>query len=317
MKDVLNEINADVKDILKLGFELTQTQNDFVPNYEDPGLTFESGRNKKAKLIETCVLYADIRNSTNLSKAKSKDIMAKLYSAFVKSVLKVAEYHGGVIRNIIGDRVMVVFPQKDCFTNAIDTAISINTVASRIINKHFTGFDFKVGIGIDYGEMMVIKAGIPKQDKERTNYKNLVWIGNPANIASKLTDVANKEISYSIIKVYYKTLRLHDGKLLYDLFPKSIELNAEEFVNLISYVEDTNISFSKGKFVKFEKTKTEVKSNPILMSQKVWEEFKKNNPERNSVKNGLWNLQNVKVPEYTGQIIGGDVYWTSIDDIKL
>ena len=138
-----------------MGFELTKTQSDYVPNHEDPGLTFEAGQTKKAKSIETCVLYADIRNSTMLSKTEPPEQMARLYTAFTKSIMTIAEYHGGVIRNIIGDRVMVLFPQKNCFQNAVDTAISINTVSNKIIDKHFSKIPFKCGIGIDYGEKLV------------------------------------------------------------------------------------------------------------------------------------------------------------------
>ena len=83
IKETLAEINEDVKDVVSLGFELSQTQGDYVPHFDDPGLTFENGQVKKAKLIETCVLYADIRKSTELSKVKSKEVMARLYTAFV------------------------------------------------------------------------------------------------------------------------------------------------------------------------------------------------------------------------------------------
>src|SRR3569832_1035057 len=123
LKEELSEINDYVKDIVSLGFELTKTQSDYVPHDDDPGFSFESGKIKRAKLIESCVLYADIRYSTQLNKTHSKEIMGRLYTAFVTSVLNIAEHHGGIARNIIGDRVMLVFPNKNCFTNAVDTAI--------------------------------------------------------------------------------------------------------------------------------------------------------------------------------------------------
>lgn len=339
LKDILTEINEDIKDIVRMGFELTQTQGDYVPNDEDPGLTFESGKTKKAKLIETCILYADIRNSTELSKTHSKEVMARLYTAFVSSVSYIAQHHGGIIRNIIGDRVMVVFPSKNCFTNAVDTAISINTIATRIIDKHFKGFDFKVGIGIDFGEMKVIKTGISKQGKERAAHKNLVWIGNAANIASKLTDVANKEIVKTVYRVTrnpnnpkawrrkggfgYLSIgpgdfeRVH-GEPLHLSTTEVVDMTPEEFANSIfQYSGDGSLSTLNGKMLKFEKKEVKVTSEPILLSQKVWEEFKKANPTRNSVVNKNWTQQTVKVKEYNGQIWGGDVYWTVMNDIKL
>ncbi len=350
LKEILTEINADVKDIVSLGFELTKTQGDYVPNAEDPGLTFESGKVKKAKLIETCILYADIRNSTELSKKYSKEIMARLYTAFVGSVSYIAHHHGGIIRNIIGDRVMVVFPSNNCFIAAVDTAISINTISAKIIDKHFKGFDFKVGIGIDFGEMKVIKAGISKQGKERSSHKNLVWIGNAANIASKLTDVANKEIIKNVYRVtkhpinpnawrrknitnpvnnYYGYGKLDYLDYAYGEFEKvpgvelylktteTVDLTMEEFANSIYPNGDGSFSISSGKMVKFEKVILKTITKPILMSQRVWEEFKKADPKRNSIVNKSWTLQDIAVKEYRGQIFGGSVIWNVIDEIKL
>lgn len=201
--DLIKEIDGVVVDVLQKEFEVTKSQGHLVPGYEDPALSFERGAKKKAKTISTCVLYADIRNSTTLSHQFSAEKMARLYTAFTKSLLLIAEHHGGVVRNIIGDRVMMVFPQKDCFKNAIEAAASINTVAHKVISKRFPELNFSCGIGIDYGEMLIVKAGIPKQEPERTNYKNLIWIGKPANIASKLTDVANKTVKKVSYKVSY------------------------------------------------------------------------------------------------------------------
>lgn len=332
IKDLLIEINADVKDILRMDFELTKTQSDYVPNHEDPGLTFESGKTKRAKTIETCVLYADIRNSTTLSRTKPKEMMARLYTAFTKSVLNIAEYHGGVVRNIIGDRVMVLFPEKNCFENAVDTAISINTVANRIINKHFIGYDFKCGIGIDYGEKLVIKAGIPKQDKERANYKNLIWISNSANIASKLTDIANKEIKQTIFKVTYNPYNWGGNLLplgIYNIYRPANSgqiyqdkvaidtLTETEFAEKLSWNDTLGVCYSGGKFLKFSKEETKTIEKPILMSDKVFAVYKHQFPQKNDIVNNFWTEQKVKIKDFSGKIYGGDVYWLPADEITF
>lgn len=336
LRDILTEINEDVKDIVRMGFELTQTQGDYVPNDEDPGLTFESGKAKKAKLIETCILYADIRNSTELSKTHSKEVMARLYTAFVSSVSYIAHHHGGIIRNIIGDRVMVVFPSRNCFTNAVYTAISINTLSTRIIDKHFKGFDFKVGIGIDYGEMKVIKTGISKQGKERAAHKNLVWIGNAANIASKLTDCANKEIVKTVFKVTRNpnnprawrkknpfgigpgnSERVH-GENLYLSTIEVIDMTPEEFANSIfQFSGDGSLSTLNGKMLMFEKKEVKTTCAAILMTQIVWQEYAKANPKRNDVTDKMWSYQNANVKEYTGKIIGSSITWSVINEIAI
>ena len=200
-KDNLQSISDAIKDIISTNFTF-DTYCINVPHYDDSGLTFESGETKKGKMIKTCVLFVDIRNSVALNKKYNVEAMGQLYTSFVKSALWCANYHHGLVRNIIGDRVMIVFPPKNCFTNAIECAISINTISSKIIRRYCD--DFKCGIGIDYGEMYVHKTGIIKQGKEASSYKNLIWIGRPANIASRLTDIANKELSETIFRVTRK-----------------------------------------------------------------------------------------------------------------
>lgn len=323
IKDVLIEINEDVKDIINLGFELTKVQSDYVPHPDDQGLSFESGRVKRAKLIETCVLYADIRNSTLLSQEHSKEVMARLYSAFTSSMIYVAQHHGGIVRNIIGDRVMIVFPPKDCFTKAINTAISINTVASRIMDKHFKGFNFKVGIGIDYGEMKVIKAGITKQGKERATHKNLVWIGNAANIASKLTDVANKNMVKDIFKVTKQVIKLRRPDSTGSIFPfgppsgiisqETIEVSKDDFLTNLKINSNGDLIYGISRCFGFEKVTNSVHSKPILISQRVWEEYSKLNSK--DIKDGHWEIQNVAIKEYTGQIWGANLVWTVSEEI--
>jgi len=138
--------------------------------------------------------------------------MAKLYSSFVRSMIKAAEYYNGKVRNIVGDRVMVVYDTDDCYSNAVNTAILMNTISQKIINKRFKNNAFTCGIGIDYGKMMVTKCGTIKQGSENANYKSLVWLGKPANIASKLTDAANKPAtSYTKqglrVGYYYKYIK--------------------------------------------------------------------------------------------------------------
>jgi adenylate cyclase len=338
LKDLFSEINTSVRDILAMDFELTKTQSEYVPNHEDPGLTFDRGKTKKAKTIETCVLYADIRNSTMLSKQLPFKEMAKVYSIFTKSVMTIAEFYGGVVRNIIGDRVMVVFPQKNCFENAVDTAIAINTASSKIIAKHCDGITFSCGIGIDYGQKLVVKAGIPKHDPERSNYKNLIWISDSANIASKLTDIANKEIVQKMFRVTYNPInwmrfsglsgllaRFGGSRLqpnvrepLYFSHQETKEITAEDFADKISMLDSGSYYFSDGDLKQFTKFEKKVKAAPILITEKVFEEYRKLNPQREAISKGWWSTQNVTIKEYTGKVYGANlVFQSTIDQLGI
>jgi len=329
----LQEINDDIKDIINTKFEFTVTNTGKVPNFDDPSLTFETNQTKKGKTIETCVLYIDIRSSTDLSNQHQKETMGKLYTAFVKGMIYAAELHEGRVRNIIGDRVMVVFQPNNCFTNAVNCAITMNTIASQVINKHFKFNEFKCGIGIDYGRMLVLKIGIKKLGKERAPYKNLVWIGNPANIASKLTDLANKTITNTRFKIKYKQF-IFNLLSLSGLFPgfKNIpsnqnsyseeltdgEFDSESFISNFDWNSTTNnFTYSGGKIEQFTKIKLQSIMSPILMTEKVYTEFKRLNPSRNDVINQYWKEQQNNIKQYNGKIFGGNLIWPSIENVKL
>jgi hypothetical protein len=168
-----------------------------------------------AKLIETCVLYIDIRRSTELNFTHRPKTVAKLYTALVRAMTRIARFYHGHVRGIIGDRVMVIFDSTGCFTNAVHCAIAMNTVSQHIINTRFKANEVTCGIGIDFGTMLATKTGVRRHGDEQSNYRNLAWLGHPANFASKLTDLANKPAETEKVKkvsvAYNKPLPLAAG----------------------------------------------------------------------------------------------------------
>ena len=209
---------------------------------------------------------------------------------------------------------MVVFDQADCFTKAVNTAILMNTVAHYIINKHVKSLDFKCGIGIDYGKMLVAKAGAIRRGEETEFYRSLVWLGRPANIASRLTDIANKSIaSTSPGKVseghHYAILNDKWGWYDYD------------FASFVSHFKPTyspSIRHDSEYFRTFIVTKptsTTTHYPAILMTDSVYEGFKAANPTDLSIKGGWWTTQSVDIPEYAGRVYGGGVYFSTVDQI--
>ncbi|UGX92937.1 adenylate/guanylate cyclase domain-containing protein [Bradyrhizobium barranii subsp. barranii] len=208
LEDLGEELSEEVSAIMGTGFSISITSTNLVPRADDPSITFPNldTLTQGAKLITTCVLYIDMRKSTDLSFAHRPQTVAKLYTAFVRAMTRTARHFGGHVRGIIGDRVMVLFDSQDCFKNAVHCAIAMNTVSQHIINKHFKANEVRFGIGIDHGRMLVTKAGIRRHGEEQSNYRNLVWLGRPANVASKLTDAANKpaeHITVPMVRVAY------------------------------------------------------------------------------------------------------------------
>ena len=327
VKRIIEEIDMEIKDILSTEFSYTSTQS--VPNLEDSALTFGNAAEKKAKVISTCVLFVDIRGSVALTKKHQTKTMGRLYSAFAKAVLKSAHHHSGYVRNIIGDRVMVVFPSFNCFKNAVDCAITINHVCSKIIDSQFPGMDFKCGIGVDYGELKVIKVGTPKQGLEANENRGLIWTGYPANLASRLTDTANKVVKedyYVVKRNPYNFARLFGG-IGFNLNPfggtsindsdepeyltkiETVEMTPEKFADSIKTTLTGSVYISGGKFISFQK-KTRITEYPaILISKAVYAGYKNQKPFGNDVLGKWWEKETYAVKDVKDEVYGSNLTW--------
>lgn len=326
-KKIIDEIDEEIKDLLNTDFSYRSTTA--VPNVNDSSLTFGNAEEKKAKIINTCVLFVDIRGSVALTKKHATKTMGRLYSAFAKAVVKAAHYHSGYVRNIIGDRVMVVFPSYNCFTNAVKCAITINHVCDKVINKQFTGMDFKCGIGVDYGELKVIKVGTPKQGLEANENRGLVWTGYPANLASRLTDTANKivEEDYYLVKWYplniskfwgFNSINLglyglqsidNSDEPDYLAIPKTVEMKPEKFASSIYMLSSGELDISGGKLISFEKKVRKTDYPAILLSKEVYIGYKTENSGANDIKDKYWEKKTYKVKDIKDDVYGASLTW--------
>ncbi|MET3507018.1 adenylate/guanylate cyclase domain-containing protein [Halalkalibacter oceani] len=322
LKELKEELENDIKIILSSDFEVTITDTEQVPTINDTGITYPNLDKKevKAKKIQTCVLYIDIRKSTDLNLKHKPNTLTKLYGAFMRSMVKAAQYYSGKVRNIIGDRIMVIFDVENCFKNAVNTAILLNSIAKYILNKHFTHNEITCGIGIDYGRMLVSKGGIIKNGDENAPYKSLVWLGRPANVASKLTDLANKEVEvkkevqqgyFYIIDKRFSENRYYDITFE-EFFSEGYIMN----YNMIQLKNNNVYWFYSNKISAFPSSKVievplKLQVPPILMTEIVFNEFKKSCPNNNSIRHNWWKKQDEKI--YDSYVLyGGDVYFTDI-----
>lgn len=311
----MNEFVANIRDMINDVYkkDFTYSTSLKVPSLFDSDLTYESGEAKKGKCIETCVLFVDIRNSVELTHEHDSETMGRIYTAFTKGVLNAARESQGYVRNIIGDRVMVVFPVSNCFVNAINCAVTINHI-SKMINEVFSNVDFHCGIGIDYGEMRVIKVGIERKGDENTENKGLVWVGKPANLASRLTDVAGKTVEdefYDVTGDFYHCDPLGIPSFLSKprngWFRESKRLTAEQLANNL-YYSTNGLNISIHNISSFEKKTESYKYNPILISDKVYKEYIK----QNSQEYKYWKQETRKIKDIPYKVWGADLYWKLI-----
>ena len=241
---------------------------------------------------------------------------------------------------------MVLFDVHECFENAVHCAVAMNTISQHIINKNFKANEVKFGIGIDYGRMLATKTGIRRHGSEQGNYRNLAWLGRPANVASKLTDTANKPAEYVTVPAVQVA---YENNMQYGLWgslagtgalsPYLPALQPSPFSGLqqavtgnqwtwvtetlpafVSQLEvqyaPTRITHKRQDFVSFFETTDELKTReatpPILLTAAVWSGFKKAKPTSSIVQKSLFTRVSVSVPGYSGEIFGGRVFFPQL-----
>lgn len=319
--DLRNSIEEEMEEILSMEFKIEITDTTTVPSLDDSGITYPNLKTgiQKCKLIETCVLYIDLRKSTDLNLTHRRETMSKLYSSFIRSIMKAARHYNGKVRNVVGDRVMVLFDSEGCYVNAYKTAVLFNSVVTKLLNKHFTKNEIKAGIGIDYGKMLVTKAGIIKTGFENTNYKSLVWLGKPANVASKLTDLANKTITEEFQTISPKINEGHFYPALDEW--GYYDYNVKEFIeNRLIYNYDGTVThideyFKVARYYENNVNSTKTKTHkPILMTENVYRGVLKEAAEMKSVKEG-WIKEDtaIKVPGYSGKVYGVNTWFIEFE----
>jgi class 3 adenylate cyclase len=318
MIEIFEEVWNHAFTILDRGFKVEVTKTQTVPTIEDSAITFDNLDEgyKQVKELRTCVLFIDIRNSTELNQILSQEDLTRLYGFFVKSMVSVAQRFGGHVRNIVGDRVMVIFDEESCFRNAVYTAVLMHTVSDYLISpitKQLLGFDFCCGVGIDYGLMTVSKVGAIRRGQERDAYRSLVWLGRPANIASKLTDLAYKIVTSREKKVSVGYISAANPNLLW---------RDEGLTDFLRNLQPTYLapvlSHQQSNFCTFfqhEVSNTRV-NPPILMTRAVFDGYASSEPTDASIVNGWWSEFHNHDLSGVGEVLGGWIYFRIIDDVR-
>lgn len=134
--------------------------------------------------IDGAVLYADLRNSTQLVNIYTHIVSIKIYKAFLYSICETIRNNLGEITAFDGDRVMAVFTGSSKCSNSAKAALQIYYIINEINNKilnNYINYTIDYAVGIDVSDLSIIKTGI-------WHYNDLAWIGSAANIAAKLSE---------------------------------------------------------------------------------------------------------------------------------
>lgn len=167
--------------------------------------------------IEAAFLYADLAQTSLLTRLCPWDTTAKIIRAYLDCSVRIIRSYGGEIRSFDGDRVMGVFIGEMKNTNATKAAREIFYTVEEILApkarsrfKSIKDNDIKLRncVGVDYGMARAVRAGI-------RNNNDLIWIGKAPSFAAKLSDIRNYPncvyISERTFKKIEKPKNITDG----------------------------------------------------------------------------------------------------------
>ena len=205
------DLNAEVDKIFSTIWEVTDAT--VVP--ESTSVTFG---NVAKRLEEAVVLYADLSYSTKLVDEKKWTFAAEVYKTFLHCAAKVIKSEDGVITAYDGDRIMAVYLGDSKNSAAARTALKINHVRIYVINpllkKQYKNSTYEVRhvVGIDRSELRAAKTGVRGDN-------DLVWVGQAANHAAKLSSLSVEEPSWITGEVYDRladNVKFTDGKPMWE-----------------------------------------------------------------------------------------------------
>jgi class 3 adenylate cyclase len=151
-------------------------------------LTFTNG------FYANCVaVFVDIRDSSRLPAKYRRPSLAKLYRTFISEMVAVVDGNVDCDEvNIVGDGVWAVIdtPTKEKVSKVVETigqlSSAIDVLNKKLLARGYQGL--RVGIGVDWGRALVVKAGLPG-----SGISDIVYMGEVVNAAAKLAAKGEQE----------------------------------------------------------------------------------------------------------------------------
>lgn len=189
------EIRAEIRRTFRGGW--TKRDGQSVPKPEDLKL-----QTNDAVELDGTVLYADLAGSSKLVATKKPEFAAEIYKTFLYSVGETIRRYDGQITAYDGDRVMAMFIGTSKNTNAVRCALGITWMVSQLINPELLEYygagvySVSHAVGVDTCKLLVARSGV-------WGNNDLVWVGNAANVAAKMSAIRNLSGSSFISEAVY------------------------------------------------------------------------------------------------------------------
>lgn len=161
-------------------------------------------------------VFIDIRDSSGLTSKYKRPTLAKIYRAFISEMVAVLNSDANVREvSIVGDCVWAVYntPRKPNIDAVFGVASKANTVL-KLLNHRYAkkGIDpLAIGIGIDYGRVLMIKAGF-----SGSGINDVIYMGDVVNRAAHLAHEAGRGSNdpFFVGGVFQQNLNDHNQGLL-------------------------------------------------------------------------------------------------------
>lgn len=179
-----------------------------IPSIDD--LTYTNGYH-----INCSALFIDLRDSKELATKHQKKVLAKIYRAYISELVALLNGNPNIQQIYIeGDCVWGVFNTEiksqidSVFQTACEANSLIQTLNIKLKKKSYT--QLKIGIGLHYGQALVIKAGY-----KGSAINEVTWIGELIGKTAKYCNDANKGWRKTIIlsDIFYANLNNYNQSL--------------------------------------------------------------------------------------------------------
>jgi adenylate cyclase len=135
---------------------------------------------------EVSVLFADLQGFTSFSEKTSPARVGTMLNGYFRRLVPLLESEGGVVHQIVGDAVMVIFnqtgDQPDHAARAALTALAFQAAAADIAQDHPEWPRFRAGV--NSGEVLAGLVGGP------TGHRKHAVVGDTVNLAARLEAAA-------------------------------------------------------------------------------------------------------------------------------
>lgn len=202
-----------------------------VPSIDE--LTYNNGYH-----INCSALFIDLRGSKELATKHQQKVLAKIYRAYISELVALLNGNPNIQQIYIeGDCVWGVFNTETkaqidrVFQTSFEANSLIEALNIKLKKKNYT--QLKIGIGLHYGQALVIKAGY-----KGSGINEVTWIGELIGKTAQYCNDANKGCRKTIIlsDVFYSNLNDKNKSLFHK-------------VNYTDYYEGNVISIQMNQWV--------------------------------------------------------------------